>query len=408
MIAISRTFLFRTLLACATVAMGAQAVAGDVRFTVAEYSPKTGPYFERVAADFEAANPGININVEVVPWNDMQQRLITDLSANNVPDIAIIGTRWLVDFVANDAVENFDDYMSPEFRQRFIPAFFGPGVLNGNTYGLPVAASARAMFYNKDLLDRAGVSVPQTWEQLVDASRKISALGGGVRGFGMQGKEIETDVYYYYAFWSHGGRLIDSDGTSGLDSAAGYQAAELYKSMIDEGITQDGVTDYTREDVQNLFIEGRLGFVFSLPFLPNQIKEKNPSLPYGVAAIPRATDQVTYGVTDSIVMFSGAKNKPEAWKFLDHAFSDKWRREFTVLEGFLPVNAAVSRDPHFVNDADLKVFSSLLPNARFAPTIEGWEEIAQNVVNALQRVYTGEQDAKTALDDAAQRINRIL
>ncbi len=400
-----------SLLATAAV-VGALAAsgasAGDVRFVVAEYSSKTGPYFKEVAEDFMAANPGININIEVVPWGEMQQRLITDLAANNAPDLAIIGTRWLVDFVAQDAVENLDDYMSSEFKGRFIPSFFAPSVLNGNTYGLPVAASARAMFYNKDLLSRAGAQVPNTWDELVDASRKISALGGGVRGFGMQGKEIETDVYYYYAFWSHGGRIVDADGTSGLDTDAGYTAAKLYKRMIDDGLTQDGVTDYTREDVQNLFIEGRLGFVFSLPFLPNQIREKNPSLPYGVAPIPRATDQVTYGVTDSIVLFSGAQNKPEAWQFLDHAFSDKWRREFTLNEGFLPVNAAVSRDPHFANDPDLKVFSGLLPNARFAPTIEGWEEIAENVVSALQRVYTGQEDAETALNNAASRIDRIL
>lgn len=395
-------------LACLSLSLAGVAQAGDVRFVIAEYSPKTGPYFEKVAADFEAANPGINMILEVVPWNDMQQRLITDLAANNAPDIAIIGTRWLVDFVAQDAVENFDDYMDPEFKGRFVESFFAPGVLNGNTYGLPVAASARAMFYNKDLLDRAGVSVPQTWDQLVEASRKISELGGDVYGFGLQGKEIETDVYFYYAFWSHGGQLLNASGKSGLDSQAGYDAAALYKRMIDNGWTQPGVTDYTREDVQNLFIEGRLGFVFSLPFLPNQIAEKNPSLNFGVAAIPRASAQVTYGVTDSIVLFSGGKNKPEAWKFLDHAFSDKWRREFTVTEGFLPVNAAVSRDPHFVNDENLKVFASLLPDARFAPTIEGWEEIAQTVSDSLQRIYTGDQEPKAAIDDAAAKVNRIL
>ena len=405
-------FVLRIATALAVAGWAASATlaaqAGDVRFVVAEYSPKTGPYFEQVVADFEKSHPGINIKLEVVPWNDMQQRLITDLAADSAPDLAIIGTRWLVDFVAQDAVDSLDGYMDQEFKSRFIPVFFSPGVLNGKTYGLPVAASARAMFYNKDLLSRAGMSVPKTWDEMLSVARKISALGGGVRGFGLQGKEIETDVYFYYAFWSYGGKLIDADGTSGLDSEAGYKAAALYKKMIDEGLTQDGVTDYTREDVQNLFIEGRLGFVFSLPFLPGQIKERNPDLQFGVAAIPRADEQVTYGVTDSIVMFSGARNKSESWKFLDFAFSDKWRREFTVTEGFLPVNVSVSRDPHFVNDPYLKEFSKLLPNARFAPTIEGWEEIAQTVVDALQRVYTNAQTPKVALDEAASRINRIL
>ena len=57
-----------------------------------------------------------------------------------------------------------------------------------------------------------------TWAELKDAAAKIKAVGGDVYGFGLQGKEIETDVYYYYAMWSQGTEILNADGTSGLGS----------------------------------------------------------------------------------------------------------------------------------------------------------------------------------------------
>ena len=88
--------------------------------------------------------------------------------------------------------------------------------------------------------------------------RRSRRPAADVYGFGLQGKEIETDVYFYYAMWSYGGEII-KDGTSGLDSQAAIEAAKLYKCFIDEGLTQPGVTSNTREDVQNLFKQGKVG-----------------------------------------------------------------------------------------------------------------------------------------------------
>ena len=117
----------------------------------------------------------------------------------------------------------------------------------------------------------ASPSPPTTWDELVDAAKKIKAQGGDVAGFGLQGKEIETDVYFYYAMWSYGGEIIEG-GKSGLRSEAALKAASLYKGLIDQGLTEPGVTAYNREDVQNLFKKGRVGMMISAPFLASQIK----------------------------------------------------------------------------------------------------------------------------------------
>lgn len=393
------------------LALGSVAQADTLRVSVAEYSSKTGPYFEEAAAAFEKANPDHDIQIEVVPWDVLLQKLTTDISGNANADISIIGTRWLLDFVDEGIAAPLDDYMSDEFKDRFFPAFLSPSRLNDKTYGLPIAASARAMFYNTELLEKAGVSgTPGTWEELADAAAKVSALGDDVYGFGLQGKEIETDVYFYYALWAYGGSLLNEDGTSGMNSEAAVKAASLYKQMIDNGSTQPGATANTREDVQNLFKQGKIGMMITAPFLSAQIKEEAPDLAYGVAPIPAGPDgdRGTYGVTDSLIMFENSKQKDLAWRFMDMLFSDEWRAKFTGGEGFLPVNKAVAQQPEFAENDDLKAFAAVLPDARFAPVIPGWEEIAAEASNALQSIYLGESEVKPALDAAAANINGIL
>ena len=388
----------------------AQASAGTVRVTIAEYSKGTGPYFDQAAKDFEAKNPGTTIQIEVVPWDNLQQKLTTDISAGTNADLSIVGTRWLLDYVQQGVVTPLDSYIKPDFKARFIETFLAPSVLNGKTYGLPIAASARAMYYNKDVFSKAGIAnPPATWAEFKTDAEKIKSNGGGAFGFGLQGKEIETDVYWYYAFWSYGGEIV-KDGKSGLDSQAAFDSAKLYKSFIDEGLTQPGVTSYSREDVQNLFKQGKVATVITAPFLSKQIKTEAPNLKYGVAAIPAGPTGVrgTYGVTDSIVMFENSKNKDEAWKFLDFLFTTDMRTKFDKVEGFLPVNVEEAKDPAFANDPDLKVFASLLPTARFARVIPGWEEIADATSSAIQKIYLGQGEIEPTLKEAATKVDGIL
>ncbi|RUX28450.1 sugar ABC transporter substrate-binding protein [Mesorhizobium sp. M7A.F.Ca.US.011.01.1.1] len=392
------------------LAIAAQADAGEVRVTVAEYSAKTAPYFADVKKEFEAANPGITVKFEVVPWDVLLQKLTTDITAGTNADLSIIGTRWLIDFVQQDVAEPLDGYIKPDFKNRFIDTFLSPSIMDGKTYGLPIAASARAMYYNKELFEKAGIAKPPaTWTELQEDARKIKALGSGTFGFGLQGKEIETDVYYYYAMWSQGTEILNKDGTSGLSTPGALEAAKLYKSMIDEGLTEPGVTSNNREDVQNLFKQGKVGMMITAPFLSNQIKDEAPNLKYGVAAIPAGPTGArgTYGVTDSIIMFKNSKNKDEAWKLLDFLFTTEQRAKFTQGEGFLPVNKEEAKMDYYVNNADLAAFTALLPDARFAPVIPGWEEVAQITSDAMQKIYLG-GDPEAGLKDAAAKANTVL
>ena len=381
-----------------------------LRITVGEYSTKTGPYFQEVKQAFEKQYPDVDVSVEVVSWDNLQQKLTTDISGGDNADLSIIGTRWLLDFVSQDTVAALDGYINDEFRGRFISTFLNPSVIKGKTWGLPIAASARAMFFNKTILDKAGVATPpKTWDEVLAACAKIKqAYPSDAYCFGLQGKEIESDIYFYYALWTYGGDLVTADKKSGLDTPAGIKAATLYRTMIDKGYSEPSVTAYNREDVQNLFKQGKIGMMITAPWLIGQIKTEAPKLDYGIAPIPEGARPATYGVTDSIVMFENSKHKKEAWDFLNFVFQTPWRVKFDGNEGFLPVNKEEAALPQFADDPQMKAFTALLPNAKFAPLLTGWEEAAAAVIRNLQQMYLGQAKPEDAMKTAAEQVNAAI
>lgn len=394
---------------CLAVLTGA-ALAGGVRIIVPAYSARTAPYFADAEREFEAANPDIDIQIEMVPWEDLRRKLTTEMGEDTHPDLAIIDRRELVDFVKLDAIEPLDSFLGDEFKGRFIDSFLSMAMMDGKIRGLPFTASIRALYYNKDLLGRAGVAEPpRTWDELKTAAEKVSALGGGIYGYGLSGKGIEADVCYYYVMWGQGVEVIDENGRSGLASDGAIAAAKFYKGLIDKGATEPAVTSFPREGVENLFKEGKIGMVIAGPRLSKEIRETGRGLDYGVAAIPAGPTGArgTYGESDALVMFKNSKSKDEAWKFIEYLFTTAMRARFTQDEGLLPVTKEEAESEHYVSDPELKVLVELLPVARFTPLIPSWDIVAQRTSEALQKVYLG-GDADATLKSVAEVINRIL
>lgn len=402
-----------SLLGISALAMGfANASASaktQLHVIVAHFSDHTLTTFQNAAKRFEAAHPDVEINIEDVSWDNLQQRLATDIAGGTPPDISVIATRWVLDYAQNDIAEPLDSYITPEFRGRFYENLLTPGMVDGKTYLLPILASTRALYYNQSLYEKAGVTeAPKTWEDLLAASKKVKEKGDGAYGFGVQGKEIETDTYWYYPFWSYGGDIV-KDGKSGIAGEAGVKAANLYKSFIDDGLSQPSPTGSNRQDIETLFKQGRLGALVTGPWLRGQIASEAPDLKYAMAPMPEGSSALTWGGTDSMMLFKSSPNKELAWKFLEEAaFSTETRLEFTLSEGFLPVLKEEMDDPRLADDASLKAFADMLPIARFAPLVPQWEQVVAATTSALQQIYLGQQDAETALGAAATQIDGLI
>ena len=368
---------------------------------------------EGFAASFEDENPGIDIDIVFVDWSEGREAIHEAVQDGNPPDLAVVGARWVPEFVAEGYIEPLDRYMTRSFRRRFTSTLIEEGAVYQNrTFGLPVAASTQALYYNPELLAQAGYDAPpQTWDELLEIGIAVGKLDDEVSGFGLQaGDGLETNTYFYYFVWGNGGDLYNTSNTaSALNQPAAIEALTFMKRLVDEGATQPDVLTYDRRiKLETEFANGTLAMMISGPWVASRLRTSLPDFEFGVAPIPYNTNAATYGVIDTLVMFSTSRHKAEAWDFLDYLFRDEIRFEYTITQGVLPGLTDVAERPEFAEDQDFAVFLSLLPSARFEPLHTESETIAQTVIEAVIAVHSGNTTPEDALNAAADQIDYLL
>jgi multiple sugar transport system substrate-binding protein len=395
---VSRTLRFVSVAAAATLVLtacgfgGGQSAGGggggqaagttQLSLLVPSYSDGTKGRWEKIISDFQAANPDVQVALEVQSWDNINDVVRTKVQANQAPDILNIDA--YSGFAQDDLLYPATEIASAETIADLQPSFVQNATLGGTQQAMPLIASTRTLFYNTDLFTQAGIAgPPKTWAELQAAAEKIQALGQpDTYGYGMplgsEEAQAETSIWTFGAGGSWG------DATSlTIDTPQNLEGLQGMKQLIDAKVTQPdpGATD--RTPLINVFIQGKLGMVEGLPPTVGQIKEKNPSLAYATAPIPtKDGSPVTLGVADHLMAFKNGGDKAEAIKkFVDYFYSQPVYTGWVEAEGFLPVTksgaTALSSKP------ELKTFLDGLPTAKFYPAANQKWSATQGALQSL-------------------------
>lgn len=332
---------------------------------VPSYSKGTKALWEGVIKDFEAANTDVKINLEIQSWENIEGVLKTKIQGNKAPDIYNGGA--FAEFAAEGLLAPVTDVASEATVADFQPSFAENEKVDGTQYGLPLIASARALFYNKALMKEAGVAdVPKTWDELYAASKAISDKTKS-DGYGMPLGNEEAQGESLIWFAGNGGNFGDATNIA-VDTPANLEAAEFMQKMIKDGVTQKDPGATQRTPMLNTFIQGKLGFAYGLPQTVGQIKDENPDLEYGIAPVAtKSGEPATLGVADRLMSFKNDGSKAASVKkFMDYYFSADVYTDWVSTEGFLPTTKSGAEK--LAGDETLKPFLDMLPNAVFYPT----------------------------------------
>lgn len=364
---------------------------------VPTYSTGTKALWEGVIKNFEAEHSDIKVNLEVQSWENIEGVLKTKLQGNKAPDIYNGGA--FAEFAAEELLAPVTDVASAETIADFQTTFADAEKYDGIQYGLPLIASARALFYNQDLMDEAGVkSVPTTWDELYEASKLISEKTKA-DGYGMPLGSEEAQGESLIWFAGNGGNFGDATSIK-VDTPANLEAAQFMKKMIDDGVTQNDPGATQRTPMLNTFIQGKLGFAYALPQTVGQIKKENPDLNYGVAAVATKNGSpATLGVADRLMSFKNDGSKSAAVKeFMDYFYSADVYTDWVSTEGFLPTTKSGSEK--LAGDKTLKPFLDMLPNAVFYPTTNA----AWNAADGAFKSLMGELGTGKSAEDVLKGI----
>lgn len=382
--------------------------ANTIRILAMDYDPASSDVQRQVVDAFNKENPDTKVELEIVHWNDGHQKIQTQLSGGQAPDLAIVGTRWMSEYAAEGLLADLgamDQNGLPS--GDFIPGVLETGRIDGKQVGLPVAASVRGLYYNAEMLEKAGVAPPRTWAELLDAARKIKAANPGVAPIGIQGKEVETDLYFYYFLWGAGGEILGPDGKCALTSPAAREALEFELGLIRDGFSEPEPTGYNRENLQDLFKARKVAMTITGPWFAGMLQKDVPDLKFGIAEIPGKAGPVVPAVTDVMVMFESSRNKDLAWKFLAYWYKDENRAAFGKASGMLPEKSTVAALPEMRSDPHRAFFMNALPKGKYLPVHPRWEQMANAVSENVQAAMLGSVPPDAALKKACEEIDRI-
>ncbi|MFJ8075587.1 extracellular solute-binding protein [Streptomyces sp. NPDC096176] len=367
---------------------GTSGGSGDVtlKLVAADYDVAGGAssktYWADLTAAFEAQNPGIDVEVQIESWNDVDRKVAEMVKAGEAPDIAQIGA--YADYAAADKLYSADQMLSIPVQSNFLPPLVDAGETKRVQYGLPFVASTRLLFYNKELFEEAGITgTPDTWAELQADAEKLKLNTDVTYPFalplGPEEAQAETQMWLL----SGGGGYTDELGRYAIASDQNINTFEwLKENLVDEKLTGPVAPgELNRKDAFAAFTRGEVGMLNGHPSLLRAAEKAGVDV--GTVALPgrQGKAEASMGVADWIMGFKQNGHREEIGKFLDFLFTDKNVLEFAGQNDLLPVTVsardAMEDDPE---QAHLKKFLEVLPGSVLPPVGKtSWASASENI-----------------------------
>lgn len=301
-----------------------------------------------IARRFMDQNPDVRIDLlsPVESYDAVFQQTLRDAATGQVPDLGFHGINLVGHLAERDLAVPLDALIVSE---RDWPSMgFPPSVrwlteFGGKMYGLPFAVSLPVVFYNADLVRRAGGdpnNLPNSWSSILDLARKVQALQGDTIGAFIDW-DSQGNWMFQALLFSRNGRMTHPDGTSiAFDSAEGLAALRTLRDFADAGMV-----DMSRSQSWQSFASGKLGILVSGSALLNQLTEqaggrfqiRTSSFP-----VSEPHGRLPAGGAAIVIQTKDPLRQQAAWKFVKFAAGPIGQTIMVRSRGYVPSNTLVS------------------------------------------------------------------
>ena len=366
---------------------------------------------KRAIKAFNAQSKDVQVKFQTFPFNDyLGTTLTTAFASGHGPDIFWISPAQFLNYVNNGIATPLDDVIAP-IRTEYLSAAIKAVTVNGHVQALPFEMEPVALYYNKDVLAKAGVAPPRTWDELLAACEKLTTP----KQYGLT-LEVAQNPYqnftWYPFLWSGGGEVVDKNWThSTLRSPAGAAAFDLWGTLVKKGYAPKKTAAITAD--AGPLGRGETAMQICGFWAIAQLKSAFPKLNFGVTRlpIPKGGKPVTvYGGWTQMVNSKGP-HVEEAKAFTkwmwaqNRAFPKDWAcGTNTKFSPRKPVNASCAK--LFDKPPDSYFTNSVLPTARAEPRYP--DQIVKAVGDGIQAAIFGGKSGADAAKLAAGEIDRFL
>jgi multiple sugar transport system substrate-binding protein len=360
--------------------------------------------FDKVKAltdGFTAEHPNIEIEPVYVPFADFKKRLSVGLAASELPDLVIIDNP---DHAAYAAMGLFADITEevnkwPE-KDQFFEGPWSSTIYEGKQYGVPLGSNNLALFYNEQMLADAGVTPPQTWDELKETAKKLTK--DGVTGLGISAPSNEEGTFQFLPWLLSAGANYDTVG-----SAEGSKAYAVLADMVKDKSMSKEVINWTQSDVMKQFAGGKIAMMINGPWQLPELATVAPDLKFGLSYVPKDKEFASVLGGENLGVVNG-DNVAESVAFLEYVTSPEVIKPFLQSFGYFPPRKDVAADPYWSDNAELKVFADNMNYAMPRGPHPKWPEISNALSEALGKALTQHSTPEEATAAAQAKIDKIL
>jgi multiple sugar transport system substrate-binding protein len=360
---------------------------------------------------FQAENPGITVAMEAVPWGTCQDKSMTLAAAGDPPAVAYMGSRTLKQLASNNLI--VPAQISPEMEALYQPGVLQTVATGGQYWGYPHAFSTKALYINCDLVTAAGMEckAPANWDEMKAMAAAIKDKTG-VAGIGIAGKDFDNTMHMFLDFlYSNGGSVLNAEtGEITLDSPQTRETLQLYADLLPYMI--EGPTAWERDQMKDLFNDGKLGMYVTGPWGRGQHAEKVPNqLVAPIPAGPSGTSG-TILITDSIVVFKQEDPAIEAaaQKLAAALTSGAAQYDLDSTWGLTPIlqyeNAGVEA-PFYKDDPFWQIFVNGISTGGPEPLVTDFKSLQGVFTTMIQGVMLEEGEVDDLVTEAAAALAEV-
>lgn len=362
-------------------------------------------YINKIISDYEAKNPDIHITWVDVPYSEGEKRTLASMLSNTPPDLVNLTPEFSILLAQKNAL-----YKIPkDVMSEYVPTISKQLNYEGEYFGIPFYATSALTFYNKELLDKAGITrVPATYDEM---NKDAQIIKDNTGAFVTMPALTENDTFLKILNKYN----INSPGS--VNSAKSLMIFNDYKNLYQNNlIPKESITQSHREALEK-YMAGQIVILPAGANFLNIVKENAPKIFENTRVAPQLVGdsrQYDFSLMNFIVP-QKAKYPNEAIDFAKYLTNEQNQLELAKLTTILPVNKKTLQNKYFTTDSESDIFAK----ARFissnqlnniqppVPHTKNQKELLTLINNYIQQILLAKRPTQDLLDELSAKWQKL-
>ena len=364
-----------------------------------------------MTAAFEKAHPNIKVKNTLVAYEALHDKIVAAAPAGSF-DVVLMDCIWPAEFGSKHIVADITDRVNTlQGRDDIFPGAIQTALYKGKYYGMPWLLDTKYLFYNTEMLDKAGVSPNDlaTWDGVKAAAQKLVDKGVVKHPYIGSWSQAEAVVCDYATLLgAFGGSFLDPSGKPAFNTGGGVQALQFMADLRKSGLANPASTESLEEDVRKIFSQGEAAMAPNWTYMFNLANDPKESKVSGNVAIrhtPTGPAGKAPGVNgaSALAITTGSQHQDQAWEYVKFLTSKSTQDDFA--KSSLPIWKS-SYDEAKVQQAGgeqvVATAKTQLPDMILRPQVPNYNSASQKLQVEIQNALLGKKSPQQALNDAAK------